>query len=343
MARLTLSRAVAPTAREWLRLCVAADRLELAGVAGADVAGSDCFVDAALAAAVTTRVPVSVLIALPTRSALQTAAAAANLLAVAGTGRFSLGLGPGSDQVIEGGHGGTFAPPVGRLREYLAAVAAILRGPVGQPIRYDGRFFRAAGIGYGFSAKDLPIIVGASGPQMIRLACEVADGLALHLLTPRTVVRRRVALARTLRPSPFPISAGILTSVHEDEREALRRARLEVTAALAIPRFLPRLAELAGDELASRFSGTVQDGRFRDAATFLDDAIVREFAIVCRPEALADEIAQLDFVETASPVPVGQFCLSVPALGITPADWHDSQARVARAIFGEEREGEDGA
>lgn len=335
MARLTLSRAVAASARDWLRLCVAADRKGLAGVAGADVAGADCFVDAALAAAVTERVPVNILIALPTRSPLQAATAAANLAAITGRGRFSLGFGPGSATVIEDGHGGVFAPPLGRLRDYVSAVTTILRGPAGAVVRHSGPYFRVAGVGYGFTREELPIVIGASGPRMIRLACDVGDGLGLHLLTPRTVIRHRVALARSLRPDRFPISAGVLTSVHDDLAEAMRRARLEVAAALAFPRFLPRLVELVGEELAEPFGETVRAGRVADAASLLDDATVREFAIVCRPKELHAEVHAFDLVDTLSPVPVGQFCQYHPGLGVSEGVWRDSQARVARAMLEE--------
>ncbi|MFN8534721.1 MAG: LLM class flavin-dependent oxidoreductase [Dehalococcoidia bacterium] len=332
MARLTLSRAVATTARNWLDLCHRADDLDLAGVSGADVAGSDAFVDAALAAAATRKTQVGVLIALPTRSPLQTAVAAANLLAVTGPGRFSLGLGPGSPMVNEDGHGVPFGPPLARLRDYVTAISAILRAPAGAPIRHAGQYYRAAGMGYGFSPEQLPIVIGASGPKMIALATEIADGLGLHLLTARTVLRQRVAQVRSVRTGTFPISAGVLTSVHDDLGEALRRARLEVAAALSFPRFLPRLAELTGDNLAARFGAAVRAGDPASAAALLDDSVVREFAIVSRPETLRAQAASLDFIETIAPVPVGQFCQFVPALGLTAGEWRDSQARVAAAL-----------
>ncbi|MCS6802176.1 MAG: LLM class flavin-dependent oxidoreductase [Chloroflexota bacterium] len=334
MARLVLSRAVARDSREWQQWCARADAAGRGGVAVADTAGADCFVDAALAAAVTERIPVRVLIALPVRSPLQTATAAASLLTVTGRGRFTLGLGPGSEPVIEEGHGGVFAPPLARLRDYAAAVAALLRSPAGEPVRYVGRFFRAAGVGYGLSPRDLPIVLAASGPQMVRLACAHGDGLALHLLTARSVLQQRAALARSLRPEEFPISAGMLTSVHDDLDEAMRRARLELTAGLAIPRFLPRLAELSGQQLAAEFSRAVREGRYRDAAQLLDDSIVRQFVIVCRPRDLAAAVESFDFVDTLSPVPVGQFALAVPALGFAPEEWRESQARVAAAVVG---------
>lgn len=333
VARLSLSRSVAFTAREWLELCARADAHGLAAVAAADIAGADCFVDAAVAAAVSPRIAINVLIALPVRSALQTATAAANLSSVTGRGRLTLGLGAGSDAVIEGGHGGVFAPPVARLRDFVGAVAALLRGPAGQPVRYDGRFVRAAGVGAGFSPRDLPIVIGASGPRMVRLACELADGLALHLLTARSVLRQRVALARSIRGSDFPISAGVLTSVHDDVGEALRRARLELAAACAIPRFLPRLAEAVGDDRAGAFAAAVRAGRLQDAAMQLDEPVVREFVLVCRPHELADIATSFDGIDTLSPVPVGQFAQYFPSLGLTAADWHDSQARTVEALF----------
>ncbi|MCL6648466.1 MAG: LLM class flavin-dependent oxidoreductase [Chloroflexi bacterium] len=334
MAKLALSRAVATDARHWLALVRAAEQRGLASAASADLASADAFVDAAAAAVVTTHLPLSILVALPTRSPLQTALAAAGVATLAGPARLTLGLAAGSEPVNEGGHGVPFAPPLARLREFARTVLAILRAPAGEPVQWEGTYFRARGWGQGLDAAALPLVIGAHGPRMVRLAAEIADGLAMHLLTPRRVLRQRVALARALRPTGFPISAGIFAAVDDDLSRALAAARLEVTAALLFPRFLGRLAELTDAAFAERFAALGREGRVREAAALLDDELVREFALVCRPGELVAEAAALEMVEVVSPVPVGQFALTVPAFGVTRADVRAQQHRLAAALVG---------
>src|SRR5215470_558438 len=100
-----------------------AERLGYASVWTAEAYGSDAVSPAAWIAARTTRIHVGTgIMQIPARTPAMTAM---TLDALSG-GRFRLGLGVSGPQVVEGWHGQPFGKPLGKTREYVAIVRAIL-------------------------------------------------------------------------------------------------------------------------------------------------------------------------------------------------------------------------
>lgn len=122
-------------------------------------------------------------------------------------GRLVLGLGVSHPGLIEP-YGFAFDEPVARLREHLDVLRPTLRD---EPVEYAGRFVAASttGVATGVpgAAPEVPVILGALGPRMLRLAGEAADGTMTFLAGPRTVAdhvvpRIRRAAAEAGRPDP---------------------------------------------------------------------------------------------------------------------------------------------
>ncbi len=126
-------------------------------VNSADTAGADCFVDGGVAVSVSSSIRLGVSVALPTRSPLQTAIAAASLADIA-PGRVTLGLGIGSRDTNENRHGFDYDPPLARMRDFLRVISALLRGPKGEQVSYEGPLYRLFGNEWGVG--DLPGGVG---------------------------------------------------------------------------------------------------------------------------------------------------------------------------------------
>lgn len=106
------------------------------------------------------------------RSAGTLAMAAAALADLSG-GRFTLGLGASTPQLVEGLHDVPYAAPLARMRRVLTQVRALLRGeriplagaPAARPLKLN-----LPPVG------DLPIYLAALGDDSVRLAGELADG-----------------------------------------------------------------------------------------------------------------------------------------------------------------------
>ena len=89
-------------------------------------------------------------------------------------GRVAFGIGTG-DSALWGV--GLRPATVAQLRDYIVAVKALLRG---EEADYQGRRFRMQWSDLPVPA-DIPVIVPVSGPKVLRMACEVADGMLLSM------------------------------------------------------------------------------------------------------------------------------------------------------------------
>ena len=99
-------------------------------------------------------------------------------------GRFNLGIGVSHRPVVEFWHGQSIDKPVTEMREYEAIVRAILRGEAPPPGQKWQSQFALSGIG---PFPQLPLLVAALSPNMLRLAGEVADGVVLWLCNPNYI------------------------------------------------------------------------------------------------------------------------------------------------------------
>ncbi len=138
-------------------------------------------------------------------------------------GRFVLGLGAGSRNIIEDWNGGAFVNPLKRMREVVTAVRGMLAG---ERVVMDGETLRLNGVRLSrLPARPVPIYLAALRPKMLALAGEIGDGVILNAVPvqdiPRVVsVVRDAARAAGRDPGEVEISAQLLVSVDDPGPEA---------------------------------------------------------------------------------------------------------------------------
>ncbi len=105
--------------------------------------------------------------------------------ALALDGRLTLGVGLSHKIVIEDMYGYSFDAPAVHMSEYLSILLPLLDG---QPVTFEGKTVRA-GIGLSTPRTDrqVPVLLAALGPQMLRLAGQRAAGTVLWMTGPITV------------------------------------------------------------------------------------------------------------------------------------------------------------
>ena len=140
------------------------------------------------------------------RSPLATALAAQDLQELTG-GRFVLGLGSQFPVANRRWHGITVERPVAALREYVAAVRALLAAPADESVRFDGEQFRYRVPPFRGTTTwpPPPVWIGGAGPATVQLAADVADGLAGHLLWTYSYVRDEGRPVVQARPLPVTV------------------------------------------------------------------------------------------------------------------------------------------
>ncbi len=177
------------------------------------ISGHDPVVILARAAAHTRRIRLGTLVlCTPLRSAVQIAREA-TALADASAGRFVLGLGAGWHRPELDAFGCPADHLVGRFEERARAIRDLLGGG---PVSTDGVYERLADAQVVATAPAPPIWIAGSGPRMLRITAELAQGWNLGWGPPEPswlaepLARLERELARQGRDrSTFTASAGI--------------------------------------------------------------------------------------------------------------------------------------
>ena len=285
-----------------------ARRLEELGVDGAFTfeGPHDVFTPLVLAAGATRRLELAtnVAIAFP-RNPIQLAHQAYDLQLLT-RGRFTLGLGSQIRTQVEKRYGSSFDRPIARMRELVDALRAIFATwETGEPLDFRGEFsshtlmppmFNPGPLPFGMP----PIAIGGLGPQMVRLAAEVADGVLVMPFNTADHFRRRTlpaigeGLARAGRKrSELTVTGEVIVCCGRDEAEmdAARSAgRWLLSFYASTPAYRPVLEVEGWEDLQPELNRLSKTGRWEEMPGMIDDTMLGALAAVGSPEEVADDI-----------------------------------------------------
>lgn len=214
---------------------------------------------------------------------------------VACGGRFTLGMGPSHDWIIDGQLGIPYERPVGMVRDYLDVLLSAFTGP--GPVDVDNDNFRVHSPMDVADVMPMPVLLAALGPTMLRIAGERADGTILWMADERAigehVAPRIVEAARSAgRPSPRIVAGVPVALCADDEADEARALASEV---LGHAHFSPNYVRLlehgdaddVGDTMAAGGESTVLQRlqRYRDAG--VTDLAARVVPVGSDPAARA--------------------------------------------------------
>jgi len=319
-----------------------ARRLERLGVDGAFTfeGPHDVFTPLILAAGTTTTLELAtnVAIAFP-RNPVQLAHQAYDLQLLT-HGRFSLGLGSQVRAQVEKRYGASFDRPIARMRELVGALRAIFATwETGERLNFRGEFWSHTLMPPMFNPGPNPygppsIALGGLGPQMIRLAAEVADGVlvmpfntATHFAS-RSVPAIDEGLARGDRDRSSLVVTGeviVCCGRTEEEMEAARVAsRWLLSFYASTPAYRPVLESEGWGELQPELNELSKSGRWEEMPGLIDDRMLAALAAVGSPKEVALDIAdrfggQVDRVGFYTPYPISEETLGQIVAELTSA------------------------
>ncbi len=264
----------------------------------AEADGSDAFTPLVLASqyAPEARLGTAIVPAF-TRGPALIAQSAASLALVSG-GRFVLGLGTSSDVIVERWNGIPFDRPLGRVRDTVRCVKALLAG---EKVTEAYETFTVSGIRLGQPpAGPVPVMVAALRPGMLRLAGREADGAIINWLSAEDV-RTVAPYVREHHPA-HEIVARIFVCPTEDAERARAIGRRMITAYLNVPVYAAFHDWLGRGDVLAKMWEAWRAGDRQGALEAVPDSLVDELLVHGPPGACREHIEAYREAGVTTPV-----------------------------------------
>jgi 5,10-methylenetetrahydromethanopterin reductase len=214
-------------------------------------------------------------------------------------GRMILGVGAGNltrlknKLCIEGDR------PLTYVKENVEIVRKLLTG---KTVSYQGQVFKVSELTLGFNPfrNKIPIYIGATGEQMIKLAVRIADGVLFSNATSpnymkyATRVMREEAKRICRDFDEIDIASNILCAVSEDSDLAREAVKPEIVSFLSRPvrgEYIMEKADLNADLLVP-IRKAFQKGDRKEASRSITDEIIDSLSIAGTPDECLKKIKQ---------------------------------------------------
>ncbi|MET0969458.1 MAG: LLM class flavin-dependent oxidoreductase [Tardiphaga sp.] len=169
--------------------------------------------------------------------------------------------------------------PIGTMREAIGVARALLSG---ETVNFQGERFQVSGRRLANGAREIPIFLAASGPQMLELAGACADGVLISAATSPAFVRWTLELVRKgEQAAGRSIQKTGLVYVSADDDETVARNRLRRTLGFILRGgHHARNLELAGTRLDQKALASAYAAEDWDAVNTLvtDDVVMHHSA-----------------------------------------------------------------
>jgi len=269
--------------------------------------GHDPFPLLAIAASKTEKIQLGTAIAVTFARNPMSMALVANDLQLYSRGRFLLGVGSQVKAHNTRRFSMPWSDPAERMREFILAMQAIWHSwATGEELHFVGEFYRHTLMTPFFNPGpnafgNPPVILAGVGPQMTRVAGEVADGFFLHGFTTERYLREvtlpalRAGRAEAGKDDldGFEICGlpFIVTGTSGDEiRAADAAARAQIAFYGSTPAYR-RVLDLHGwGHLSEELNLLSKQGKWNEMGSRITDEMLHEFAIVAPPDQVAQRL-----------------------------------------------------
>ena len=219
-------------------------------------------------------------------------AATANALEQLMPGRFVLGLGSSSHNIVEGWNGVSFERPLTRVKDTLHMVRSMLRG---EKSNFDLDTLHSRGYRQMPLESPPPIYAAALRPKMIEMASEVADGVILNLWPKSALAKmlehKAIGAARAGKdPDSVEVVNRAMVLVTDDKADARNRFRAAFAPYYATPVYNKFLSWAGHESVAAEIrEGWAARDRARTTSA-LSDALIDEIAVIGSVEECQERI-----------------------------------------------------
>ena len=205
-------------------------------------------------------------------------------------GRFVLGVGTGNLHFNDLYMGINSLKAKAKMRDFMEIVRLIVRGQAAERVRYQGDVHRIRWRAtWNPTTPPPPIYMSASGPNMVRLAGEVSDGVGIGIMSSVAFVRDKVrpnaragAEAANRNPDALLFPTAATVSINRDvdaAREASKRAICKLYHPIPHPYYDSQLRQMGFEEFADQAAELIPAGRLREAIELVPEEVVDTMTI----------------------------------------------------------------
>jgi probable F420-dependent oxidoreductase len=269
--------------RHYGELVRAADRCGYTDGWSFESFGSDAFSPLAAAAMFSDKLRFgTAIVPVFTRPAPLIAMSAATVNQLSG-GRFVLGLGISTPNIVENWMGVPFEKTHTRTRETVEAIRAIMKS---EKYTANGKVVKVNGfrMDIPLEVPPAPIYLGAQGSKMLRLAGEIGDGVIVNFITTDTLPAMLEHTREGMRsagkdPSKLDVVCRIIMAVGEDEATALSLLRRSLTSYVTVPQYNKFFREIGYENEAGKAMELWNKGDRKNALASIPDDMVESIFV----------------------------------------------------------------
>ncbi|MHA1917653.1 MAG: 5,10-methylenetetrahydromethanopterin reductase [Candidatus Ranarchaeia archaeon] len=199
-------------------------------------------------------------------------------------GRAILGIGAGDKNLLHQ-FGIPTSKPLTRVRESIIYLREVFKNMTKVPRFNIPRI------------SEIPIYMGAQGPNMLKLAGEIADGVIINSGNPKDIkdslINVRKGLDIRKNPKDFDILAYLSISLSPDESKA-RETVLPVVSYVvsSSPQYVLERHSIDLEKV-DRIRNYLQKGKYQEAFSIITDNMINNFSIVGKIENVVERISNL--------------------------------------------------
>ena len=205
-------------------------------------------------------------------------------------GRFVLGVGTGNLHFNDLYMGIDSRKSREKMRDFITIVRAVVAGKAAERVRHQGNAHRIRWrASWDPATPSLPVYMSASGPNMVRIAGEVSDGIGIGIMSSVEFVRdivkpnaRTGAESAGRDPNALLYPTAATVSVNNDEqmaRDASRAAICKLYHPIPHPYYDTQLRQLGFSEFADQATKLMPAGRLEEAKALVPDAVIDSMTI----------------------------------------------------------------
>ncbi len=203
--------------------------------------------------------------------------------------------------------------PLTAMRETVVVLRKLLNM---EEVTFHGEFHYVDGIKLDVvhgrqEPRNVPIMIGATGPMMLALAGEIADGVVLNYCVPPSyndmameqLEKGAERGGRTLDEIDRP--QLVVCSVHEDRAEAIRGSKMLLTQYLAQQPHIAKASEVNQeivDNIQSILGWPATKEQIEKAMKYVPDELVLNITASGTPEEIVDQVKE--YVKRGTTCPI---------------------------------------